>query len=69
VTGLFAIVVLGKIVPLKMSLMIQYLMLNCLQPWASEEGREALAPLDFNNFSKKGCSLSFEWELSTFGLP
>jgi len=24
--------------------------------------REALAPLDFENFSKKGCFLSFEWE-------
>jgi len=32
----------------------------------------ALAPLDFEIFSKKGCSLSFEWEISnftTFGPP
>jgi len=29
--------------------------------WASEGGQEALAPLDFENFTKKGCFLSFEW--------
>jgi len=35
-------------------------------------GREALDSLDFENFSKKGCFLSYEWEkanFATFGLP
>ena len=35
-------------------------------------GRGALAPPDFESFSKKGCSLSFEWEktnFTTFGPP
>jgi len=27
---------------------------------------EALDPLDFENFSKKGCFLSFEWKKSNF---
>ena len=40
--------------------------------WASEAGLGGLAPLDFKNFSKKGCFLSFEWEktnYTTFGHP
>jgi len=33
---------------------------------------EALARLDFENFSKKGCFLIFEWDkinFTTFGRP
>ena len=38
--------------------------------WTSEGGRGGLAPLDFENISKKGCFLSFELEkpnFTTFG--
>ena len=40
------------------------------KPWALEGG--ALALLDFEIFSKKGCFPDFEWEktnYTTFGLP
>ena len=37
------------------------------------KGRQGgLGPLDFENFTKKGCFLSFEWEktnFTTFGPP
>jgi len=39
----------------------------CSCSWASERGcRGSLDPLDFENFSKKGCFLSFEWEKTNF---
>jgi len=31
-----------------------------------EGGQGGLAPLDFENFSKKGCFLNFEWEKRKF---
>jgi len=34
--------------------------------WALEGGQGVLTPLDFENFSKKGCFLSFDWEKSNF---
>ena len=33
-----------------------------LYSWASEGGTGEKASLDFENFSKKTCFLSFEWE-------
>jgi len=39
----------------------------CIQAWALEGGcRGSLTPLDFENFSKKCCFLSFEWKKTNF---
>jgi len=36
------------------------------EAWASEAEYGGVAPLDFKNFSKTGCFLSFEWEKTNF---
>jgi len=47
--------------------LICYYRLSHAVSWMSEGGcKGTLIPLDFENLSKKGCFLSFEWETTNF---